>query len=53
MYVRDSVVGERRLIARDKWTFADDRHVTLEGGFDPGKIYEVIYKAKDPVLERG
>lgn len=50
MFVRDSVAGERRLIARDKWTFADDRHVKLDGGFDPGKIYEVIYKAKDPVL---
>ncbi len=50
MFVRDSVAGERRLIAREKWAFADDRHVTLEGGFDPGKIYEVIYKAKDPVL---
>jgi hypothetical protein len=48
--VRDTVSGERRLIARDKWKFADATHVTMDSGFEPGKIYEVIYKAKDPVL---
>ncbi len=48
--VRDSVNGERRLIARDKWKFADATHVTMDAGFEPGKIYEVIYRAKDPVL---
>jgi hypothetical protein len=50
MLVRDTVNGERRPIARDKWTFADATHVTMADGFEPGKIYEVIYKAKDPVL---
>jgi hypothetical protein len=44
------VNGERRLIARDKWKFADATHVTMDGGFSPGKIYEVVYKGKDPVL---
>jgi hypothetical protein len=48
--VRDTVSGERRLIAREKWKFADATHVTMDSGFEPGKIYEVIYKAKDPVL---
>jgi len=50
IFVRDTVNGERRLIARDKWQFADATHVTMDGGFEPGKIYEVVYKAKDPVL---
>jgi hypothetical protein len=50
MLVCDSVNGERRAIARDKWTFADATHVTMADGFEPGKIYEVIYRAKDPVL---
>jgi hypothetical protein len=50
MFVRDTVAGDRRPIARDKWKFSDATHVTLEGGFDPGKIYEVIYMAKDPVV---
>ena len=50
LLVRDSVNGERRTIARGKWRFSDARHVTMEDGFEPGKIYEVIYQAKDPVL---
>ena len=50
MFVRDTANGERRTIARSKWTFSDAIHVTMQDGFDPGKIYEVIYKAKDPVL---
>ncbi|HYL73447.1 MAG TPA: alpha/beta hydrolase domain-containing protein [Bryobacteraceae bacterium] len=50
MFVRDTVNGERRTIPRDKWKFADDTHVTMPDGFEPGKIYEVVYKAKDPVV---
>lgn len=50
MFVRDTVDGPRRLIPRDQWTFADPTHVNMPAGFEPGKIYEVIYQAKDPVL---
>ncbi len=50
IYVRDTVAGERRSIAREKWSFADSTHVSMTDGFEPGKIYEVVYKAKDPVL---
>jgi hypothetical protein len=50
LLVRDTVNGERRTIARAKWKFSDATHVTMDEGFDPGKIYEVIYQAKDPVL---
>jgi hypothetical protein len=50
IFVRETVTGDRRLIARDKWTFSDATHVHMADGFEPGKIYEVIYKAKDPVL---
>jgi hypothetical protein len=50
LFVRDTVEGERRLIPRDQWTFSDPTHVAMQSGFEPGKIYEVIYEAKDPVL---
>ena len=50
LLLRDTVNGERRTIARDKWTFSDATHVTMADGFEPGKIYEVIYQAKDPVV---
>ena len=50
LYVRDSVASARTLIPRDSWHFADTNHATLKGGFTPGKIYEVVYEAKDPVV---
>ncbi len=48
--VRDSIAGARREIPRDDWTFTDATHVNMAAGFEPGKIYEVVYQAKDPVL---
>jgi hypothetical protein len=50
MYVRDTVLGERKTIPRKDWTFSDPTHVTMQSGFEPGRIYEVVYKGKDPVL---
>jgi len=50
IFVRDTVEGERRLIPREDWSFADSTHVSMAAGFEPGKIYEVVYKAKDPVV---
>ncbi len=57
--VRDSPLAPRRTIPRDQWQFArleagrsvaDDRSLVLAGGFAPGKIYEVVYRVKDPVV---
>ncbi len=50
MYVRDRVDGPRTKLPRSQWKFTDSRHVTLEGGFTPGRIYEVVYRAKDSVI---
>lgn len=50
LYVRDAVAGERTLIPRNEWTFTTDRNVAVKGGFAPGRIYEVVYLAKDPVV---
>ena len=50
IYVRDSYLGERRKIKRSEWKFSDATHVSMEAGFDPGRIYEVVYRAKDPVV---
>jgi hypothetical protein len=47
--VRDSVEGARRTISRDQWQFSDDgRSVRMAQGFEPKKIYEVVYRAQDP-----
>ena len=48
--VRDHSSDAPKLIERDKWSFADDTHVSMTGGFDPGRIYEVVYTARDPVV---
>src|SRR4029077_5325656 len=30
--------------------FADPTHVSLDGGFEPGKIYELVYRSEKPPL---
>ena len=50
MLVRDTAASERRTIPRPKWSFSDATHVSYNDGFEPGRIYEVIYRAKDPVV---
>jgi len=48
--VRDDGGAPERAVPRAAWRFADARHVRLEGGFEPGKIYDLIYRAADPPL---
>jgi hypothetical protein len=57
--VRDAPDGPRQVIPRGQWSFAhsvegqlvtDPHFIHLDGGFLPGKIYEVVYEAKDPVV---
>ena len=67
--VRDWPGGERTVIPREQWAFAHDpssvgtgfgapvadpSHVWLEGGFEPGKVYEVVYETNTcPVVGTG
>src|SRR3954469_17597279 len=57
--VRNDPVGPRTAIPRGDWRFArdsggiivrDPRSVYMEKGFVPGKIYEVVYRAGNPVV---
>ncbi|MEP6643799.1 MAG: alpha/beta hydrolase domain-containing protein [Acidobacteriaceae bacterium] len=57
--VRDSPEAARTVIPRATWQFAhlvngkltaSDRHIHLDGGFHPGKIYEYVYVVSDPVV---
>lgn len=50
LYVRDKVDAPRTRIPRSAWQFSDSTHVTMAAGFDPGRIYEVVYRAKNPVV---
>ena len=47
---RDSVAAARRTIERRRWRFPDSRTIHLDGGFQPGKIYETIYTASNPAI---
>jgi len=57
--VRDSRDAPRNVIPRSEWQFAQTidgkltpsgRHIHLNGGFHPGKIYEYVYVVADPVV---
>jgi hypothetical protein len=61
--VRDSEEGEPQPIPRERWHFArlengrrvpDATHVHLESGFQPGRIYQVIFSSsKTPIAGLG
>ncbi|MBK5295039.1 MAG: hypothetical protein JJE04_25605 [Acidobacteriia bacterium] len=49
--VRDRCDSARTTLPRQSWNFSPDRRrVTMSSGFEPGKIYEVVYTTKDPVV---
>ena len=51
MTVRDGFDGARKEIARADWHFTEDgKSVEYAKGFEPGRIYEVVYTGKDPVV---
>jgi hypothetical protein len=60
--VRDFPSAQRAVIPRAEWQFAhmadgklspSDRFIHLNGGFQPGKIYEYVYVVADPVVAGG
>ncbi len=60
--VRDARDAKRTVIPRAQWQFAhvvdgklapSDRYIHLDGGFQPGRIYEYVYVAADPVVAGG
>jgi hypothetical protein len=48
--VRDTREGPRRPLSRDAWHIEDRARVVMPAGFEPGKLYELVYTAQDPVL---
>ena len=53
MLVREQIYSPSVVVPRDKWRFArdesgsplpDDGHIWLDGGFEPGLIYDIMYK---------
>jgi hypothetical protein len=57
--VRDRPEGERQTIPHEQWRFArtvdgnlmaDPYYIHMESGFQPGKIYELVYESVNPVV---
>jgi hypothetical protein len=48
LYVRDHRLDPPRLVPRRSWRFVDPATVALDGGFEPGRIYEAVYRSRDP-----
>jgi hypothetical protein len=56
---RDGRLAPRRVVPRDLWRFArevngqvipDLTHIYMAGGFQAGKLYELVYQAADPAV---
>jgi hypothetical protein len=54
--IRERPEAERRVVPRARWSFLAPgydglpQQLKLEGGFEPGHLYELTYRARDPVV---
>jgi hypothetical protein len=48
MTVRDDPTAKGQVIPHTRWRFVDGGTVALDGGFEPGRIYDVVYRSADP-----
>jgi hypothetical protein len=48
--VRERVDEKPQPVPRHRWRFVEGGRVALDGGFQPGKIYDVVYRSTDPTL---
>src|SRR5688572_9733615 len=46
--VREHNGAPATAVPRPAWTFPDPDHIRLDGGFTPGHIYDLVYRAVDP-----
>jgi hypothetical protein len=49
--VRDAPLGARSTVPRPAWRFNEAQQgIEMRSGFTPGRIYEIVYEAEDPVV---
>jgi hypothetical protein len=48
LYVRTLPADPPQVVPRRSWRFNGPGTITLDGGFTPGRIYDVVYRARDP-----
>ena len=48
LYVRTLPTDPPQVVPRARWRFASPGTITIDGGFEAGRIYDVVYRARDP-----
>ena len=48
LHVRDHADAPAVTVPRSAWRFPDTGSIALDGGFQPGRIYDCYYRAQDP-----
>ena len=48
MTVRNRPTDPPQVVPRSKWHFVGDSSVAADNGFELGRIYDVVYRARDP-----
>ena len=48
MTVRDLTTDRPEIVPRASWRFTEPGVVELDGGFEPGRIYDVVYLSQNP-----
>lgn len=48
LYVRRLPTDAPQVVPRARWRFTRPGTIALDGGFEAGRIYDVVYRARDP-----
>jgi len=48
--VRDHADGPRRVVPRASWQIENRSRIVMPAGFEPGKLYELVYTSSDPAI---
>jgi hypothetical protein len=48
--VRDRAEGERRIVPRGMWHIENAETVVMNEGFEPGRLYELVYMSENPPI---
>ena len=48
--VRDRVLGLRTPVPRNQWRIVDRTRIAMPAGFQPGRLYELVYTSRDAAV---
>jgi len=48
--IRDHADSARRVVPRETWQIENRSRIVMPAGFEPGKLYELVYTSTDPAI---